>query len=61
MKLAEKLNLPPLELELMVLRAVRGSALIEGMGRSAARIGERIEERSRELDEGKRSASAMRH
>jgi len=58
MKLAEKLNLPPLELELMVLRAVRGSALIEGMGRSAARIGERIEERSRELEKEKRDQSA---
>lgn len=61
MKLAEKLScMNPLELEIMVLRAVRGSALIEGMDRSAARIGDRIERQSRQLEKEKLRQSTSR-
>jgi len=56
MTLAEKLkDVPPLELELMILKAVQGSAYIEGMEKSAQEIGKLIDEKTKQLETEKTS------
>lgn len=60
MKLSEKakLRLSPAEYDLMLLRAVRGSALIEGMHKSAEQLEKAIKDKTKEVEAEKKVYSS---